>query len=90
LKNHGSHPRQAAIFQRAVSIPGLNILWHVDGTLKMVQWRLVIHGGSDSCSCLIVYLQCNSNIKSDTDVAAFVGACEVFEVLSHFASEERM
>ena len=56
----------------------------------MVQWRLVIHGGSDSCSCLIVYLQCNSNIKSDTDLAAFVGACEVFEVLSHFASEERM
>lgn len=78
----------AATFQRAVSVPGLNILWHVDGILKMIQWRLVTYGGSDSCSCLIVDLQCNSNIKSDTDIAAFVGACEVFEVLSHVAPDE--
>ena len=84
---NGSHPKQAAIFRRVYSVPGPNSLWHVDGNHKMIRWRLVIHGGIDGYSRLITYLQCSNN-RSDTVLAAFVGACEVFGVPSRVRSDK--
>ena len=85
---NGSHPKQAAIFQRVYSVPGPNSLWHVDGNHKMIRWRLVIHGGIDGYSRLITYLQCSNNNRSDTVLAAFVGACEVFGVPPRVRSDK--
>ena len=54
----------------------------------MIRWRLVIHGGIDGYSHLITYLQCSNNNRSDTVLAAFVGACKVFGVLSRVRSDK--
>ena len=47
----------------------------------------MIHGGIDGYSRLITYLQCSNNSRSDTVLAAFVGACEVFGVPSRVRSD---
>ena len=41
-------------------------LAHVDAHHKLIHWRIVVHGGIDGYSCLIVYLDCNSNNSSAT------------------------
>ena len=48
----------------------------------------MIHGGIDGYSRLITYLQCSNNNRSDTVLAAFVGACEVFGVPSRVRSDK--
>ena len=40
----------------------------------MIRWRLVIHGGIDSYSRLIVYMHCSTNNKAQTVLELFQGA----------------
>ena len=41
-------------------------LWHIDGTHKLIRWRLVIHGGIDGFSRLVAYLNSCSDNKATT------------------------
>ena len=41
-------------------------LAHVDSHHKLIRWRIVVHGGIDGYSRLIIYLDCNSNNSSAT------------------------
>ena len=45
------------IHRRVYYAPHSNALWHIDGYMALVRWRLVIHGGIDGFSRLITYLQ---------------------------------
>ena len=47
---------------------------------KLVRWRLVIHGGIDGYSRLVVFLKCPSNNQSETVLENFMEACERFRV----------
>lgn len=40
----------------------------------MIRWGLVIHGGIDGFSRLVVFLQCSDNNRADTVKQAFLGA----------------
>ena len=38
-----------------------NSLWHIDGHHSLIRWRIVIHGGIDGYSRLIVFLHASTN-----------------------------
>ena len=52
--------------RRTYSVPGPNALWHIDGHHSLIRWRLVMHGGIDGYSRMIVYLQCTTNNKAES------------------------
>ena len=47
---------------------------HVDSHHKLICWRIVVHGGIDGYSRLIIYLDCNSNNSSATVYDLFLKA----------------
>ena len=48
-----------------------NSLWHVDGYHKLIRWKIVIHGGIDGYSRLVLYLKAATNNRAETALAAF-------------------
>ena len=36
-------------------------MWHIDGTHKLVRWKLVIHYGIDGFSRMVVFARCSTN-----------------------------
>jgi hypothetical protein len=62
------------ISRRTYSVPGPNSLWHIDGNHKLIRWKIVIHGGIDGYSRLIVYLKCSSNNRASTVAKSFIDA----------------
>ena len=41
--------------RRSYSVKRSNSLWHIDGHHSLIRWRMVIHGGIDGYSRMIVY-----------------------------------
>ena len=70
--------RRNVLHCRKYSVRSPNCLWHIDGHHKLIRWRLVIHGGIDGFSRLIMYLKVASNNRSDTVLRAFVEAVDEF------------
>ncbi|KAI4892095.1 hypothetical protein NFI96_019152 [Prochilodus magdalenae] len=48
--------RLQTLLCRRYSVPSPYSLWHIDGNHKLIQWQIVVHGGIDGFSRLIVYL----------------------------------
>ena len=59
------------LHRRTYSVPSPNDLWHIDGYHRLIRWRVVIHGGIDGYSRLIMFLQASSNNRADTMLHAF-------------------
>ena len=59
------------VVRREYAVPSANSLWHIDGLHCFNRWRMVIHGGIDGFSRLIVYLHCSTNNQSSTVYALF-------------------
>lgn len=69
---HGIENRSIKTIRRRVySVPGPNFMWHIDGTHKLIRWRLVFHMGIDGFSRLIVFGQCSNNNRSSTVLTLF-------------------
>ena len=64
--------------RRPYSVPGPNALWHIDGNHKLIRWRLVVHGGIDGFSRLVVYLNCSGDNKATTVLNHFNEAVRQF------------
>jgi hypothetical protein len=63
----GINERKMGRLQRQVyNVQGVNHLWHVDTNHKLIRWRLVIVGGIDGFSRMIMYLNCTDNNKVQT------------------------
>ncbi|KAI4901165.1 hypothetical protein NFI96_006000 [Prochilodus magdalenae] len=56
---------------RRYSVPSPNSLWHIDGNHKLIRWRIVVHGGIDGFSRLIVYLNVATNNRASTVPGSF-------------------
>ena len=54
-------------------MPSPNALWHIDGCHKLIRWCLVIHGGIDGFSRLIVY-KVSPNNRAETVFNVFIEA----------------
>ena len=59
-------------------VDGPNCVWHLDGNHKLIRWRLVIHGGIDGYSQMIVYLQCSTNNTAATVLSSFTDAVQQY------------
>ncbi|XP_057186595.1 uncharacterized protein LOC130552378 [Triplophysa rosa] len=74
--------------RRKYSVPGPNSLWHIDANHKLIRWRIVVHGGIDGFSRLIVYLQAATNNKATTVLASFFEGVSLYGVPSRVRSDK--
>ena len=85
------------ISRRTYSVPGPNSLWHIgnnyflivlnftfilDGNHKLIRWKMVLHGGIDGYSRLVVYLRCNNNNRASTVASDFIRATTTYFIPS--------
>jgi hypothetical protein len=62
----GINERKKGRLQRWIyNVQGVNHLWHVNTNHKLIRWRLVIVGGIDGFSRMIMYLNCRQQQSSD-------------------------
>ena len=61
-----------ALHRRRYSVCMPNSLWHIDGHHKLIRWRIVVHGGIDGYSRLVVFLNAATNNRADTVLDAFL------------------
>ena len=59
------------IQRRRYHVPGPQSLWHIDGNHKLIRWRIVVYGGIDGYSRLVVFLDCASNNPAATVLKRF-------------------
>ncbi|XP_076843075.1 uncharacterized protein LOC143487790 [Brachyhypopomus gauderio] len=74
--------------RRKYFVPGPNSLWHIDGNHKLIRWRIVVHGGIDGFSRLIVYLTAATNNRSATVLRSFLKAVDVYGIPSRVRSDK--
>ncbi|XP_057689327.1 uncharacterized protein LOC130914295 isoform X2 [Corythoichthys intestinalis] len=74
--------------RRRYSVPAPNSLWHIDGNHKLIRWRVVVHGGIDGFSRLIVYLQAATNNRATTVLNSFMRAVQTYGVPSRVRSDK--
>ena len=76
------------ITRRRYRVPGANSLWHIDGHHSLIRWRLVIHGGIDGFSRMVVYLKCSNNNRSSTVMTEFYNATVTYGIPSRVRSDK--
>ena len=72
--------RRFTVQRRVYSVPHPNYIWHIDGTHKLIRWRLVIHGAIDGFSRSVVYLKCSNNNRAATAFTSFQQVVQTFGV----------
>lgn len=77
-----------SVHRRSYRVQCPNALWHLDGNHALIRWKMVIHGGIDGYSRLIVYLKCSSNNRADTVFNLFVTACNNLGIPSRVRSDQ--
>uniref|UniRef100_A0A1X7UUV1 Integrase catalytic domain-containing protein n=1 Tax=Amphimedon queenslandica TaxID=400682 RepID=A0A1X7UUV1_AMPQE len=48
-----------------------NYVWHIDGNHKLIRWQIVIHGGIDDCSRVVVVLKLSTDNCTHTMLSCF-------------------
>ena len=59
------------IRRRPYSVRCPNALWHIDSYMKLIRWGMVVHGGIDGFSRMVVYLHCSLNNRAETVLEHF-------------------
>ncbi|CAB4029591.1 PREDICTED: uncharacterized protein LOC107351207 isoform X2 [Paramuricea clavata] len=73
------------IIRRKYNVKAPNSLWHIDGNHKLIQpYRIVIHGGIDGYSRLLVFLQASTNNAAATVLNLFHSAVERYNLPSRW------
>ena len=75
---HAHDRLRPAIHRRVYSVDSPNSVWHIDGNHKMIRWRIVVHGGIDGYSRMIVFLRCSTDNRATTVLSAFERGVEQY------------
>ncbi|KAJ4939961.1 hypothetical protein JOQ06_029396 [Pogonophryne albipinna] len=75
------------LHRRAYRVAGPNSLRHLDGNHKLIRWRIVIHGGIDGYSRLVVFLRASDNNRCTTVMASFMDAVAKYGVPSRVRTD---
>ncbi|XP_046879760.1 uncharacterized protein LOC124470086 [Hypomesus transpacificus] len=75
------------LHRRSYCVTGPNSLWHLDGNHQLIRWRIVIHGGIDGYSRLVVFLRASSNNRSSTVMDCFMKAVTRYGVPSRVRTD---
>ena len=78
---------RGTIYRRKYSVPTPNSLWHIDGSHKLIRYRLVVHVCLDGYSRLIIYAHCANNNKAETVLCQFQKGVEEFGLLSRVRTD---
>ena len=62
---------KSVIRRRSYNVPGPNYVWHIDGNHELICWRIIIHGGIDGYSRVIVFLRPSTNNCAATVLSCF-------------------
>ncbi|XP_046880194.1 uncharacterized protein LOC124470386 [Hypomesus transpacificus] len=73
--------------RRTHRVAGSNSLWHLDRNHKLLKRRIVIHGGINGFSRLVVFLKASNNNRSDIVMNLFSEAVAQFGVPSRVRSD---
>jgi len=85
---HGADRRlRRALHRREYKVEAPNSLWHVDGYHKLIRWRIVVHGGIDGFSRVVVYLKAATNNKASTALSAFKAGVEEYGLPSRVRTD---
>ena len=76
------------VHRRSYHVPGPQSLWHIDGNHKLIRWRIVVHGGIDGFSRLIVFLDCATNNTATTVFRRFHTAVQKYGLPSRIRSDK--
>ena len=60
---------------------------YADGNHKLIRWRIVVHGGIDGYTRMIVHLGCSTNNQATTVYRLFIAAAERFGLPSRVRSD---
>ncbi|CAI5655180.1 uncharacterized protein LOC109199126 isoform X2 [Oreochromis niloticus] len=74
--------------RRRYFVPAPNSMWHIDGNHKLIRWRVVVHGGIDGFSRLIVYLTATNNNRAQTVLESFMTAVQHYGIPSRVRSDK--
>ena len=74
--------------RRTYSVKKSNSLWHIDGHHSLIRWRVIVHGGIDGYSRLIVYLSCSTNNRALIVYSLFRKATGEYGVPSRVRSDK--
>ena len=70
--------RLKTVQRRQYMVKGPNAIWHIDGHHKLIRWRMVIHGGVDGYSRMIVFLKCSPNNFATTVLQEFEKGVQLY------------
>ena len=76
------------LHRRTYQVDSPNSLWHLDGCHKVVRWRLIVHGGIDGFSRLIMFLRVSPNNKAETVLSAFLQAIDEYGLPSRVRTDK--
>ena len=69
---------QQCFRRRVYFVPFANSLWHIDGHHKLIDWKIVIHGGIDGYSRTVTFLHASDNNRMNTVGDLFGEAVEAW------------
>ena len=79
--------RRRVLHRREYNVEFPNALWHLDGYHKLIQWKIVIHGGIDGYSRLIMFLQASTNNRASTVLSVFQKTVEEYGLPSRVRTD---
>ncbi|KAK1161546.1 hypothetical protein AOXY_G19120 [Acipenser oxyrinchus oxyrinchus] len=74
--------------RRSYSVTAPQSLWHIDGNHKLIRWRIVVHGGIDGYSRMVVYLKAAANNRAAMVFQSFFNAVQEYGQPSRVRSDK--
>lgn len=91
IDNSGVRERKKGRLRRRVyNVQGPNHLWHVDTNHKLIRWHLIIAGGIDGFSRMIMFLKCIDNNKADTLLHCFLSGVDKYGIPERVRTDKGM